>query len=364
MDVKQLFIIKAIKKFGDKFDYSCLKYKDKSTPIKFTCPIHGDFYTPPAVFLKNREGCPKCGTIAHNRAMLHYYKQKASKRFNNYYNYDLINLNNYLNSNTKVPIECPKHGVFYNDMYSHAKGKRCFECARENRNLTLDEFINRSNRIHGKKYDYSLVTFRYIVDKVTIICPIHGPFIQEVRSHISKCGCPKCSREAMFSTREIFVEKAKKVHGDRYLYDKVIYTGRSNKVIVTCKKHGDFLVRPKLHISGGTGCPKCNISFGEITITSLLDKLNIEYHREYTPERSVRLYRYDFYLPDFNLLIEFHSRQHYVPVEKFGGEKAFRETRVRDRAKVVLAKNSVLTLLWLTINIFIIKPYIVLFFLN
>ena len=55
---------------------------------------------------------------------------------------------------------------------------------------------------------------------------------------------------------EEFVEKAKKVHGDKYDYSKVEYINAKTKIIIICKEHGEFSQTPTGHLSG-RGCPIC-----------------------------------------------------------------------------------------------------------
>lgn len=57
-------------------------------------------------------------------------------------------------------------------------------------------------------------------------------------------------------TTKEFIENAKKVHGDKYNYDKVNYINNKSKVVITCPIHGDFEQRPNDHLSG-YGCYKC-----------------------------------------------------------------------------------------------------------
>lgn len=57
-------------------------------------------------------------------------------------------------------------------------------------------------------------------------------------------------------TTEEFISKAKIVHGSKYNYSKVVYSGNKNKVSVMCPKHGEFNQRPNDHLNGN-GCPKC-----------------------------------------------------------------------------------------------------------
>jgi hypothetical protein len=61
------------------------------------------------------------------------------------------------------------------------------------RNLTYEGFVQLADDFHGKKYDYSLVSFTDIGDMVTIKCPDHGEFQQRVVYHLTKAGCTFCS---------------------------------------------------------------------------------------------------------------------------------------------------------------------------
>ena len=54
------WIEKAKAKFGDKFDYSKVKYINCSTPITIICPEHGEFNMQPCKHLESKYGCPKC----------------------------------------------------------------------------------------------------------------------------------------------------------------------------------------------------------------------------------------------------------------------------------------------------------------
>uniref|UniRef100_A0A6C0I6B4 DUF559 domain-containing protein n=1 Tax=viral metagenome TaxID=1070528 RepID=A0A6C0I6B4_9ZZZZ len=58
-------------------------------------------------------------------------------------------------------------------------------------------------------------------------------------------------------TTEQFILEARKIHGDRYDYSKVEYTGKDNKIIIRCKEHGDFEQRPNSHLRG-MKCRKCS----------------------------------------------------------------------------------------------------------
>ena len=61
--------------------------------------------------------------------------------------------------------------------------------------LSKDTFVERSTKVHGDKYDYSNVEYRNQITKVKIVCPIHGEFWQTPKNHMKGQGCPKCGEE-------------------------------------------------------------------------------------------------------------------------------------------------------------------------
>ena len=131
------------------------------------------------------------------------------------------------------------------------------------KNSTTEQFIEKAKKVHGDLYDYSLVEYVNTQVKVEIICKIHGVFIQRVSNHFRGSGCKKCAMKNRFNkktkTLEQFIIRAKEVHGDEFDYSKVEYVNASDKVIVTCSKHGDFLQRPYVHLRNHK-CRECTIT--------------------------------------------------------------------------------------------------------
>lgn len=116
--------------------------------------------------------------------------KKANEIHNNKYDYSL---SVYVKSSEKVKIICPEHGMFEMTPNKHLAGQGCKQCGRNRTKLTQQEFINRAKQVHGDKYDYSNAVYVNSNEKVDIICPVHGIFHQTPHSHIvNKQGCPKC----------------------------------------------------------------------------------------------------------------------------------------------------------------------------
>ena len=139
-------------------------------------------------------------------------------------------------------------------------------------------FIKRATEKHNNKYDYSKVEYKNAHAKVCIICPEHGEFWITPNSHLNGHGCPQCSGNKKENTKT-FIERSKKIHGEKYDYSKVEYVNMHTKVIVICPYHGEFLVSPANHLRE-RGCPKCksrkNLIEKYKPVNTKNDKLTLE----------------------------------------------------------------------------------------
>lgn len=190
--------------------------------------------------------------------------------------------------------------------------------------LTQQQFIEKAIKKHNHYYDYSLVKYINANTKVKIICPKHGIFHQQPNNHLFGQRCIKCMgdnvRLARKFTKEQWIEKFKQIYGDKYDYSLVKeFKGSGsltkNKIIIICKKHGEFLQTPNSHLHK-CECPYCNISKGEDEVEKFLIKNNINYIREYKFDNCINIKTnkklpFDFYIPEHNIIIEYHGEQHY-----------------------------------------------------
>jgi len=128
---------------------------------------------------------------------------------------------------------------------------------------TREEVLSELKSIYGDKYDLSLVTYTRAADKITMVCPEHGPFSKSMQTHRTwKQGCRKCSHRNRYDKRvsayrDKFISRSIAVHGNKYDYTKTIYTGAMDSVVVTCSSHGDFPLTASGHLKG-QGCPFCS----------------------------------------------------------------------------------------------------------
>ena len=172
-------------------------------------------------------------------------------------------------------------------------------------------------------------------NKVIITCPEHGDFKQKPHSHlILKSGCSKCANVYSYTTEE-FIQKARQTHGNKYDYSKVNYINNYTHVIIICKKHGVFNQQPREHLYRKCGCPVCVSSKGELAIKAILDKYSIEAKPQYMIPEVADILKYDFYLPEYRLLVEFHGIQHYEYTPYFHGENDDKFLKQKERDDIV-----------------------------
>jgi hypothetical protein len=165
----------------------------------------------------------------------------------------------YVNSKEKVIITCPMHGDFEQTPSNHMYGFGCNYCARDivtsSRRMTFDDFVSKAISVHGERYSYKKDTYKNTSNKMVICCRIHGDFMQSPKKHLVGHGCHFCGGGTRSNTIE-FVIKAATVHGNKYDYSLVDYTSANKSVAITCKEHGVFMQAPSNHLNG-QGCPDC-----------------------------------------------------------------------------------------------------------
>ncbi len=182
-------------------------------------------------------------------------KQEFIDRCNNIHgNIFDYTFSEYVNNSTKVEIVCRKHGIFKQTPTNHFAGQGCPSCG-GTKKLSTADFIKRAKKVHGNQYKYNESNYVTAHVNVNIICPDHGVFTQTPANHLSGKGCPSCVGLKRLN-KELFIEKAEKIHDKKYNYSKVVYKGNKVKVLISCEAHGDFKQTPDSHMRG-VGCPGC-----------------------------------------------------------------------------------------------------------
>ena len=195
--------------------------------VKIICPKHGVITKQVRYLVNEKEGCPKCAKQRDCKYSVQEFIELAMVVHGDKYDYSLIKeIETVI---TRVPIICPVHGKFNQEVRKHLEGQGCRKCGRralgDKMFKTTDTFIKEANETHDGFYDYSKTEYVGCYDKVTITCPIHGDFQQVPYSHIQGHGCPKCnvSHKKLENSVAQFVEELGYtiIRGNRsILYDK------------------------------------------------------------------------------------------------------------------------------------------------
>ena len=161
----------------------------------------------------------------------------------------------YVSNQVRVTIVCPEHGEFEQvPSYHTDSGAGCPACG-GNKRVTKTGFIEDVRRVHGDRYDYSLVEITNNTTPVKIICPEHGVFEQAPKQHRKGNGCPTCGGTQKLN-QEVMLKRFAEAHGNRYDYSKAVYTSAREEVTIVCPDHGEFSQIAALHWAG-RNCPKC-----------------------------------------------------------------------------------------------------------
>lgn len=338
--------------YGDKYDYSNTIFTSLKDMIEVYCNKCGSFFRVSASkHLYNHHGCKLCSKEKMSfdrKSNTTEFVEKAKKIHGDKYDYSQVN---YINCDTKVKIRCNRCGKYFMQTpNSHLRGSGCNNC---NRKEALDkiklkkakEFVEKAKEKHGDLYDYSLVDYQDAKKVVKIICNrCHKVFYQTPNNHLRGQGCSYCNGNHK-KDLNYFIEKAKAIHGDRYDYSEVEYKNNRTPVKIKCNKCGKYFYQDLgNHISQKQGCPYCYASGGENIIVNFLDKYKIIYEsqKKFKDCKDKTYLRFDFYLPDYTMCIEYQGKQHYEEGFNFymdflkdsiKARKSFEDVKRRDQIK-------------------------------
>lgn len=145
--------------------------------------------------------------------------------------------------------------------------------------LDTKTFIKKAKEIHHLKYDYSLVEYINSKTLITIICPIHGSFVQAPDKHLQGSGCGTCgyekSKASRTLTQEEFISRCSSVYqGNEFDFSKTIFINTSTKVDVICNKHGLIKMNPQ-NLLKGMKCRQCLYEESKHSIEDVFGKTKL-----------------------------------------------------------------------------------------
>lgn len=329
-------------KCDEKYEYICKRHQDKG--LQFIDWGH---------FHSTKRGCYYCGLEkcgASKRKDLSEYDGKSlaeSKGF------EYVGISRH-DKKVWVQFICPKHRQYgvqempYNNMKRVIIG--CQHCI--GRNDDEQDVL---------KEIYDANPFLELLDpyqgrraRMRMRCTIHNiiscktPYEAIMGRGCVQCGLEKLSQQAKLS-EDIYVERLK--NRFPHISLKGRYDGITRLADFHCDCcHNDFV--DYANYVTRRGCPICDSSSMEQEISKILTKHNISYKPQFSFAdcKDQRALPFDFYLPEYNILIEYDGQQHYKPVN-FGGigdEEAFENfkiTQSHDSIKTSYSEKNNISLL-------------------
>ena len=299
-------------------------YISAKTKILHRCKIDGHEWNVAPTNILTGKGCPIC---AGNVKRTHdKYIDEVAKIHPN-----IEVVETYIDARTSILHKCKLDGYEWLAMPTTIlKGHGCSRCAGHEK-YSHEEYVERLAKVNPNIE----VVDTYINARTKVLhrCKIDGyEWLCEPYRLLSKHGCPRCSKKERY-TQEGYVNRVSAINPDIEVIGG--YVNAKTSILHRCKicQH-EWMVSPT-SIIGGHGCPNCKVSLGERDISIYLTRNNIKYIQQYKFDDcyNKRPLSFDFYLPDYNMCIEYDGEQHYKPIEWFGGKEKLEYIKHRDKIK-------------------------------
>jgi hypothetical protein len=152
---------------------------------------------------------------------------------------------------------------------------------------TQEEFINKSIAVHGAHFVYDKVIYSGAKNPVVIGCKMHGDFLQTPDKHVNRRQGCPKCKKSARKDIDYFLKKSKEIHGDTYDYSEVIFSRMFDRVEIICRKHGSFWQLPANHINHKMGCGKCATESTRILLDDFIKRAVASHHNLYDYSKSV-----------------------------------------------------------------------------
>lgn len=253
----------------------------------------------------------------------------------------------YINLNTKIKHKCKVCGNEWDAYPSNIlNGHGCPKCGNNKRSASLsftrEEYINKISYINP---NIELIgDYKNANVKVLHRCKICGNEWMPYPSNIlSGKGCMKCfskkNADIRRKTQNTYIKQVNEINKDIEVVGD--YIGAKIPIKHKCKICAYEWNSSPDSILHNHGCPKCIESNGEKKVREYLQDRSIEFVYQYTFDdcKYKKKLPFDFYIPKFNICIEYDGIQHYELVDYFGGYENFMQIQIRDQIKNAYCSN-------------------------
>lgn len=339
------------------------EYIASNKPIKYICPHCNEIKE-----VKNasdltrgyKYGCQSCNIKKVQSEKTAKSKEKLRKKINTFENIEIVKYKTHpTEGKIMAELHCTECGHNWTVLGSNvvkvsANWKGCPVCYEKSdeRNIQrlkgLEKNVEKSKKITKEKFlnwlkenNYSLleeVDDYTTLTQVKLKCNVCN---EKWSTNIGHClrGRGNCKACNGYKINEYYLNIY--IKENRKDIELVKYNSKG-KSIFRCLECNREFKQYHHHITKGGKCIHCAISKGELAVKSILEDLNINYimQHSFKEYNEVKRLRFDFYIPNKNICIEYQGEQHYRPVEYFGGEKKFKDQVKKDNLKRKFCKEN------------------------
>ncbi len=232
-----------------------------------------------------------------------------------------------------ITLECPEGHIFDIQFVRFKTTQKCKIC---NGTIFNYDFV----KSEFDKYGYDLLTEEYQNShQLLLVKHRECGHTYKVQFCNFRHGtrCPKCANNIKLTFDEI----KKYIESFNYRLLSNEYNNNRTRLKLMCPNNHEYETTYD-NFKSGCRCPKCKTSKGENKIGEYLQNNNINYISQYSFKdcRVIKPLPFDFYLPDYNVCIEYDGEQHYKIIECFGGLDRFISTKIRDTVKTFYCEQN------------------------
>lgn len=317
------------------------EYVNAKTKILFHCLIHDAYWEATPFNMLRGSGCELC-----RREKIHNSRNKSHEQYVseiNNANPNVIVLEQYIDAKTPILHKCLIHNFEWKvspDGILHGYG--CPKCKSD----AISNKLGKSHEQYVSELKEANPNIIVIGDYINANTPIlHKCLIDDYEWNATPAnilngyGCPKCSQRFR-RKHDDYVNDVALINPDIEVVGE--YINARTQIAHKCKIDGCVWEAMPNNILHGSGCPQCQESSGERQVRQWLNNHNIDYvyQKTFYDCKDKQPLPFDFYLPAYNMCIEYQGGQHYFSVEHFGGEEKFSLQQKHDKIKSDYCKEQ------------------------
>lgn len=333
------------------------QYAGSEVKIMHQCLKHDIYWeTKPNNVLQGK-GCKECQKEKSKEKRVKSHEQYVLDVFVK--NPIIEVIDKYIDKNTPILHRCTIHDVYwYASPTNILAGKGCRQCMREK----IGNALVKSHSTYVSELKIKNPSIEVVEEYINISTPItHHCLIHDIYWKIAPHNalngqrCIECKKEnlrqSFVKSHSQYVDEVALINPDIEVVGK--YMNAKTPILHRCKIDGcEWMCIPNNVLYRQCSCPQCNESSGERQIRQWLEKHSIYYiyQKSFVDCCDIKSLPFDFYLPEYNICVEYDGIHHFEPIDFAGegkewAENQFEYIQKHDKIKTEYCKNNNIKLL-------------------